>query len=214
MRITLSILLSLIVSFALGQNEQTNKVELKSSDYPVLNFKHPKSRYTRENCIWFKQDFKSEGKYWTMYFHDLDKSVTENKFVREIWFVPEDYCKDNIESAEAYGDRQPPKLVHLIYHDIGENEFIGALVVERFKDYQDEEDEEIYYISKEIKLPDEVANNITGLLLDKTQLKASKLLNSFSGTKSPKLLGKKRFSSTNQNKILKEYGIENPNMLK
>lgn len=214
MRITLSILLSLIVSFALGQNEQTNKVELKSSDYPVLNFKHPKSRYTGENDIWFKQDFKSEGKYWTMYFRDLTKSVTEYKVVREIWFVPEDYCKDEkIESAEVYGDRQPPKFVHLIYHDIGENEFVGALVVERFKDYQDE-DEEIYYISKEIKLPDEVANNITGLLLDKTQLKAPNSLKSFSVTKSPKLLGKKRFSNTNQNKILKEYGIENPNMLK
>lgn len=65
----------------------------------------------------------------------------------------------------------PPRFVSLVYHDIGENEFIGVLVDEIKGDSNS-----LARVRHEIKLPDEVGNELMGLLLGDTQFKPINLL--------------------------------------
>lgn len=125
------------------------------------SFKHPKSEEITPNRVLYQKDFKAEGKNWTMYFTNRFKD-TEPKHVRDIYLVPETYVPKTYFGAET---TMPPKIDKLVYHDLGEkDEFIGAVIKERIA-----KGDKTVYASREIRLPDEIANEITDLIYGETK---------------------------------------------
>lgn len=133
-------------------------------------FVRPQTDSTKPENVQFSMDFKAEGKNWTMYYVDFSKTSRQEKnVVSSISFVPQDYKK--ILSSGNREETMPPRFVSLVYHDIGENEFIGVLVDEIKGDSNS-----LVRVRHEIKLPDEVGNELMGLLLGDTQFKPINLL--------------------------------------
>lgn len=126
-----------------------------------------KSDYIKPEDVQFSMDFKAEGKNWTMYYTDIIKSKREN-VVSAIYFVQDDYSPVSSIGNEI---SSPPRMKNLIYHDIGANEFVGAYVTESKKI-----NGRMKTVTREIKLPDDVANELMGLLLGDTKFKPLKFL--------------------------------------
>ena len=123
----------------------------------------PISEVVNPEYIHYKKRFRAEGKNYTMYYKDITKSKGTKK-VREIYFIPDDYRQKKVIEFNQEQTR-PPKLHHLIYHNIGEDkEFIGAYTYETIKDRG------VYKVRyREIRLPDEVANELTALGSDEKE---------------------------------------------
>ncbi|MBQ8460447.1 hypothetical protein IJ541_10155 [bacterium] len=118
---------------------------------------NPISEVVNPKFVQYKKRFRAEGKNYTMYYIDYTKPQGTKK-VREIYFVPDDYQQTKII---RYNQEQtsPPALDHLIYHNIGEDkEFIGAYVYEVVG-----QNGTLKKRLREIRLPDEVANELTAL---------------------------------------------------
>lgn len=144
-----------------------------------------KSDYIEPENVQFSMDFKAEGKNWTMYYVDrLKKNRSDKNFVSNVYFVPEDYKRVIKHIVEG---SQPPKLEKVRYHDIGANEFIGVVVSEYivYNDYITK------IITREIKVPDEIGNELLGLFLGDTNFKLNpRLEKSLETVKSADLLPK------------------------
>ncbi|MBQ9223343.1 MAG: hypothetical protein IJ166_06430 [Prevotella sp.] len=111
--------------------------------------------------IQFKKTYKMEGKNYTLYFIDSAKEVRPKKnIVTDIFLIPEDFSYIH-KSGEARN--YPPMLEKFIYHDLGDPEnkdYCSALLHEQRCDKNGENSEFIY---REVRLPDDVANDIIGL---------------------------------------------------
>lgn len=133
------------------------------------NFVRPETDHASPEIVQFSMDFKAEGKNWTMYYVDITKtSRSEKNVVSRVIFVPQDYKR---RSSLGREETAPPGLVWLSYHDIGADEFIGVVVDEII-----DKSGSLYRVRREIKLPDEVGNELMGLLLDETQFKPINIL--------------------------------------
>ena len=141
-----------------------NSDEASESEYIVSPQQSgPISEVVEPENIHYKKRFRAEGKNYTMYYKDITKSMGTKK-VREIYFIPDDYRQKKVIEFDQEQTR-PPKLHHLIYHNIGEDkEFIGAYTYETIKDRG------VYKVRyREIRLPDEVANELTALGSDEKE---------------------------------------------
>ncbi|MBR6445589.1 MAG: hypothetical protein IKS94_04055, partial [Prevotella sp.] len=85
---------------------------------------------------------------------------------------------------------KPPWLTKLIYHDLGaDKEFIGAKI--KYGKYlpDDAYGRRLEYFEKEIRLPDEIANEIIDMVAGDTKfVPGPALAKMFQTTKSPNLI--------------------------
>ena len=111
--------------------------------------------------IQFKKTYKMEGKNYTLYFIDSAKEVRPKKnIVTDIFLIPEDFSY-----IYKFGESRnyPPRLKKFIYHDLGDPEnkdYCSALLHERRCDKNGENSR---FLEREVRLPDDVANDIIGL---------------------------------------------------
>ena len=111
--------------------------------------------------IQFKKTYKMEGRNYTLYFIDSAKEVRPKKnIVTDIFLIPEDFSY-----IYKFGESRnyPPRLKNFIYHDLGDPEnkdYCTAILHEQRCDKNGENSEFIY---REVRLPDDVANDIIGL---------------------------------------------------
>lgn len=147
-------------------------------------FVRPETNYVRPEVRQFAMDFKAEGKNWTMYYVDEAKKIHDNKnYVTDIYLVPQDYEPRVVIKSDL---NCPPKVQKIVYHDIGANEFIGVVVTD-FKFVNGRK----ITTTREMRVPDEVGNELTALISSETNLKPySKFVNNFEIVKSADLLPK------------------------
>lgn len=111
--------------------------------------------------IQFKKTYKMEGRNYTLYFIDSAKEVRPKKnIVTDIFLIPEDFSY-----IYKFGESRnyPPRLKKFIYHDLGDPEnkdYCSALLHERRCDKNGENSR---FLEREVRLPDDVANDIIGL---------------------------------------------------
>ena len=111
--------------------------------------------------IQYKKTYKMEGRNYTLYFIDSAKEVRPKKnIVTDIFLIPEDFSYIYI-----FGESRnyPPRLKKFIYHDLGDPEnkdYCSALLHERRCDKNGENSR---FLEREVRLPDDVANDIIGL---------------------------------------------------
>ena len=86
------------------------------------------------------------------------KAFSKGNSIRDIYFVEAGHTSTDINEA-------PPRIVALIYHDIGENEFIGIKTREGFYD----KDHNVRVMDKEIKLDNESAQYLINFLAGETK---------------------------------------------
>lgn len=119
--------------------------------------------------IQFKKTYKMEGKNYTLYFIDSAKEVRPKKnIVTDIFLIPEDFSY-----IYKFGESRnyPPRLKKFIYHDLGDPEnkdYCSALLHERRCDKNGENSR---FLEREVRLPDDVANDIIGLFSGDTELR-------------------------------------------
>lgn len=140
------------------------------------------SKYVDPAYVHKKFRFTAENKNWTMYFVKPTSSKDDKK-VSSIYLIPDGYKKVVNGDGEEIG--YPQEIRKLIYHDIGEeNEFIGAFT---------REGKGNYWIEREMKLPDDIANELLDLVSYKTDLLPNKLLvNNFTTVKTAQLIPTKK----------------------
>jgi hypothetical protein len=112
--------------------------------------------------VQYQQRFTSNGKNYTMYFIDIGKSSrNEKNLVSSIRFVPDGYRQKYDDGLQV---NTPPQFLHLMYHDLGDDNksFAGAFTREK--------DNNGDFITREIRLPDDVANKIVYLLTNHLDL--------------------------------------------
>ncbi|MBP5340524.1 MAG: hypothetical protein J6Z14_14685 [Prevotella sp.] len=127
--------------------------------------RQPLSSHVEPENIVYQRRFKAEGKNWTMYYYNVLKERLPD-YVMNIVLIPDDYKK--ITNSSKHELSIPPTVKKLIYHKTGDSrEFEGAWINEIIKD----SDGQFYKIEREIKLPDDIANEINSLLSDETQFR-------------------------------------------
>ena len=143
----------------LANSEEASEAEYMASPQQS----GPISEVVKPENVHYKKRFRAEGKNYTMYYTDITKSMGTKK-VREIYFIPDDYRQTKVIEFEQE-QTCPPTLHHLIYHNVGEDkEFIGAYI------YEIVNDRGVYKKRyREIRLPDEVANELTALGSDERE---------------------------------------------
>lgn len=131
--------------------------------------------------IKYQKTFTSGGKKYTIYWEG-----TESNIVNNIYIVPdaEVYTRLGKQYVRTKANITPtingkkmwpmsddvPKLKKIIVHDLpGNNDFIGALVYTWFQDGTGVLNSEM--VSWEIKLPDDIANEMLDLVDGKKKLK-------------------------------------------
>lgn len=143
-----------------------------------------KSSYVKPENVQFSMDFNAEGKNWTIYYVDGLKKIHDYKnYVSDIFLVPQDYEPRTLANNDS---NCPPRVQKIVYHDIGANEFIGVVVTD-FKFVNGRK----ITTTREMRVPDEVGNELTALISSETNLKPnSKFVNNFEIVKSADLLPK------------------------
>jgi len=137
--------------------------------------------------IQYKKSFNYQGKRYTMYYHDGLKPVRSDKnTVSAIYFIPSDY-----NYIEKYGNAKnyPPSMKQLVYHDLGDlnKDYVSIITTEEVCDRNGENS---HFVKREIRLPDDIANDLIDLYNGKTSLNVTQTLrNMVIETKSPNLLG-------------------------
>ncbi len=163
-----------------------NTYQITQSDY-AQNSNMPRALNPR--YIQYKENFRINGKNYTMYFSNPARSLNKN-LVTTIHFVPEDF--ELIKGPFDSELNSPPMMMQFRYHkvsdDINKN-FVGAVVKEKICDSNGEN---IRFKTSEIRLPDEIANRILGLILGDMDLKASKgIIDSYVHVSTPNLMATK-----------------------
>lgn len=112
--------------------------------------------------VQYQQHFTSNGKNYTMYFIEDCKSARNDKnIVSSIMFVPDGYRQKYDDGLQV---NTPPSFLNLIYHDLGDDNKSFAGVLTRETDLNG------HYVTREIRLPDDVANKIVYLLTNHLDL--------------------------------------------
>ena len=137
----------------------------------TINFHQAPSRlkeFLGDDRVLYKKSFVSDGKKYTMYYSNgtLFNPANRENFVTDVIFVPSDYILPE--------DDKPPWLTKLIIHDFGSDRgFVGANIR-----YTKEVPDEYYgtqsaYYEKEIRLPNDIMNELMDFLLEETKFKPS-----------------------------------------
>ena len=124
--------------------------------------------FTSEN-IQYTKKFRMEGKQYTLYYLDGAKTVRKNKnIVTYIDFVPDDY---SYIEKNGLPQNSPPSMQKFIYHDLGdpENKDYCSVIVNETR--CDKNGNNSKFITREIRLPDEIANEIISLANGDTQFR-------------------------------------------
>jgi hypothetical protein len=136
--------------------------------------------------VQYKRSFTCQGKKYTMMYIDIKSVRKAQDVVSSIYFVPSDY---NCIERGGVACNFPPVLQKLVYHDLGDldKDFISVLTTEQACDSNGDNSR---IVKNELKLPDEVANDLIHLFNGDTNLKVTTSLgNRVIETNSPKLLG-------------------------
>lgn len=140
-------------------------------DQPITPKQVLPSIFKDEN-IQYKKTFKMGGKSQTLYFMDIARSIREEKnLVTHIFLIPDDF---SLIGGEYNNKNYPPVLQKFIYHDFGDPEnkdYCTAVLHER---RCDKDGENSRFVDLEVRLPEEVANDLIDLINDDTDLVASK----------------------------------------
>lgn len=161
----------------------------QEKEVSTINFHQAPSRLKKflgDDRVLYKKSFVSDGIKYTMYYSNgslFNPASREENFVTDVIFVPSDYVLKE--------DKRPPWLTKLIYHDLGsDKEFIGANIR-----YTKEVPDEYYgtqnaYFEKEIRLPNDIANEVMDLVLGDAKFIPSPDLSKMKKekTKSPELI--------------------------
>lgn len=119
--------------------------------------------------IQYTKKFRMEGKQYTLYYLDGAKTVRKNKnIVTDIDFVPDDY---SYIEKNGFPKNSPPSMRKFIYHDLGdpENKDYCSVIVNETR--CDKNGNNSKFITREIRLPDEIANEIVNLFSGETQFR-------------------------------------------
>lgn len=128
-----------------------------------------KTDYVEPEDIEYQRRFRTEGKNWTMYYINHAKRTRPN-YAMTIYLVPDDYTRV-VRQSDGYELSAPPQVEKFVYHKTGdEREFQGAVVYETKK----EADGHLYLIKREIRLPDDIANDINSMLSEETNIKPNR----------------------------------------
>ena len=124
--------------------------------------------FTSEN-IQYTKKFRMEGKQYTLYYLDTAKKLRgKDNIVTDIYMVPSDY---NHIRKNNYGSNNPPVMRKFIYHDLGDPEnkdYCSALLLEKVCDKNGDNSK---FIKREVRLPDEIAEEIISLANGDTQFR-------------------------------------------
>lgn len=99
-----------------------------------------------------------------LYFVDSSKGLRAEKdknLVSDIFLIPDDFSL--IESDYGQSENYPPRLIEFIYHDLGDMEnkdYCSAVLRDERCDNNGDNQE---YVQWEVRLPDDVSNDIIGL---------------------------------------------------
>ena len=130
----------------------------------MLSTQQQKSKLPRclsDDRVIYKKRFKAEGQNWTMYYTNVNKNTQKN-YVMSVYLVPDSYRQ--IYDGD-YELNTTPIIHHLVYHKTGpETEFIGAVTKEITAD-----NHKLKSVTREMRLPDEIANELTALLSEETE---------------------------------------------
>ncbi len=134
--------------------------------------------------IQYKKPFKMEGKSYVLYFIDSVKKVRPKKnIVTYIYLIPDDFSL-----IEKNGDYKnyPPMLKKFIYHDLGDPEnkdYCSAILHEQRCDKNGENSR---FLDREVRLPDEIANDIISLFSGDSELRVlDRMLDMYSEVTTP-----------------------------
>lgn len=133
------------------------------------------SSYVRPELVQYKKSFRTEnGKQYTMYWVDQNKDIKPNsKHVSSIYLVPAGYKRVN-PLNDFNDDNRPPEISGLVLHDVGKGkEFLEAVVEEVKCDANGRNKAQHKY---GIKLPDDIADDIIGVALGKTNYTCNPML--------------------------------------
>ena len=144
-----------------------------SLSFPLLGHSQAQSKQVlpgalNEKYIQFKKGFKMEGKNYTLYYINMNKGEKDSDYlVTGIYLVPEDYSL-----IRLYGENRnyPPSIKKFIYHDLGDPEnkdYCTAVLRERRCDKDGKNSE---FVDYEVRLPNEIANDIIELASGGTDL--------------------------------------------
>lgn len=110
--------------------------------------------------VQYKRNFSSNGTQYTMYWVNPTKNGDQNNnYVKEVYLIPNGY--------QSSSEKCPPQLDKIRLHEVpGQGAFVGAIVREKKANQN--------WYQREIKLPDEVANQLMDLVEGKTRFKVIK----------------------------------------
>lgn len=117
--------------------------------------------------IQYKQYYTVNGKKWVMVWSDAGKDKFAKKnMVASIDFVSEDYRQ--IKDEYGWNANNPPMLLKMIYHNLGDENknFISVITRETVCDSNGKNKD---YVTKEYRLPDDVANKLIDLFVGDTE---------------------------------------------
>lgn len=106
--------------------------------------------------------------YWVNISKVYDPSSVN---VMDVYFVPSDFVPFN-KYHESTDRNCPPRLIGLVYHDLGTGkEFVGAIVTEK-KYFEHTKQVELW--EYEIKLPERISDLLMDLYKDRTKFRIGK----------------------------------------
>lgn len=175
-----------LLAMATPEPQYTNRTTQKTSSY------------VKPEVVQYKRAFSSNGTQYTMYWVNSTKNGdANNNYVKDVYFVPSGY-KPNNASSSREDDNIPPRLTGIRYHDLPNGkEFVGAKVVEVKSDAKVGASSRKWY-TKEIRLPDEVANELMDLVKGRTKFQVVK------GQALDKMFGGANMEVTTSAELLRE----------
>lgn len=121
-----------------------------------------------DKYVQYKRPFKMDGKDYMLYFINLNKGEKgKDDLVTDIFLVPDDYSL-----IRLYGENKnyPPSLKKFTYHDLGDPEnkdYCTAVLHER---RCDKDGKNSRFIDYEVRLPNDIANDIINLASGESDL--------------------------------------------
>lgn len=134
----------------------------------------------------YQRDFMMDGKKWTMYYHNASSTRNPANMVTQIYFIPYDFrIVKNRYNIEA---NCPPEMEALIVHEADNmKDTFGAVRILEVTCNKDGSNRK--RIVRELKLPDEISDELVNLYLGRGNFTLDKdLQEEFSIVKTPKLM--------------------------
>lgn len=155
-----SVALSMLTTpVAFSQENKIKQVETENYDETMPH-------YIQDESIRYFQDFKMDGKNYTMFYTDYCQKFSDREgAVVDIYFVPEDFKLHKKGNEELNSPLKLEKMVHHVF-DNSEKDFVSVVVSESSCD---KNGENFKHITKQIRLPKEVGDSLLALYQGKTE---------------------------------------------